>query len=268
MIDLLRQLLDIGFSENEAKAYMALLRESPCTAYELSKNASIPTSKIYEVLGRLSERGVITEVEEKDKKKVVPLPPDDMLDQYQSRLDETLSSLRLGLKSINNEGDLSTIWNIRDYDILMNKAFRLISESSKTVLISCWTEELEILNPYLKLATERGVKSSVVLFGEGSSSSAQLFLHPIKDTIYTEKGGRGLVIIRDSEEVLFGNIRKDGSVSGANSRNPGFTAMAEDYVKHDIYIMKIIKRFDGVLIERFGVNYKKLRDVYSDEEAV
>lgn len=267
MIDLLKQLLDIGFSENEAKAYMALLRESPCTAYELSKNASIPTSKIYEVLGRLSERGVITEVEEKDKKKVVPLPPDDMLDQYQSKLDDTLASLRKGLKSINNEGDLSTIWNIRDYDVLMNKADRLIRETKSSVLISCWPEELGKLEPYIKQAVERGVKSSVVLFGKGSIQSAQLFLHPIEDTVYTEKGGRGLVIIRDSEEVLFGNIGKDRSVSGANSRNPGFTTMAEDFVKHDIYIMKIIKRFDELLIEKFGVNYELLRDVYSDGEA-
>jgi hypothetical protein len=42
--------------------------------------------------------------------------------------------------------------------------------------------------------------------------------------------------------------------------------LAEDYVKHDIYIMKIVERFDPELQRRFGPGYEKLRDVWNDEE--
>lgn len=74
------------------------------------------------------------------------------------------------------------------------------------------------------------------------------------------------MIVSDSQEVLFGKIDKSNNVQGANSMNEGFVAIAEDYIKHDIYIMKLVKRFDGLLIERFGANYHLLRDVFNDQE--
>ncbi|HET6369969.1 MAG TPA: hypothetical protein VFG95_02160, partial [Nitrospiria bacterium] len=83
---------------------------------------------------------------------------------------------------------------------------------------------------------------------------------------YAEKGGRGLVIVVDSREVLMGNISYEGRTEGAWSRNKGFVTVAEDYVKHDIYIAKILRRFEKEMIERFGEKFAKLRDVFYDEE--
>jgi len=40
------KLVKIGFSEYEAKAYVALLRESPVTGYELSMLSGVPRSMI------------------------------------------------------------------------------------------------------------------------------------------------------------------------------------------------------------------------------
>jgi hypothetical protein len=42
--------------------------------------------------------------------------------------------------------------------------------------------------------------------------------------------------------------------------------LAEDYIKHDIYVMKIVSRFGPELQERFGENYSMLRDVFTDQE--
>jgi hypothetical protein len=47
---------------------------------------------------------------------------------------------------------------------------------------------------------------------------------------------------------------------------PRFVTLAEDYVKHDIYMMKIVQRFDRQLIDRFGRKYHKLRDIFNDDE--
>lgn len=55
-------------------------------------------------------------------------------------------------------------------------------------------------------------------------------------------------------------------MDGAYSRGPGFILLAEDYIKHDIYIMKIVRRFDDLLLKTFGPKYRKLRDIYTDEE--
>ncbi len=48
--------------------------------------------------------------------------------------------------------------------------------------------------------------------------------------------------------------------------NEGFVIMAENYIRHDIYQMKTMKRFDPLLRKKFGERYEKLRDIFKDEE--
>ena len=59
MVELLKALQSIGFSEYEAKTYLALLRSAPETGYQISKSSGVPRSMIYEVLNRLQVRGAV-----------------------------------------------------------------------------------------------------------------------------------------------------------------------------------------------------------------
>ena len=43
-----------------------------------------------------------------------------------------------------------------------------------------------------------------------------------------------------------------------------FVAAAEDYLKHDIYVQKIVGRFNALLVRTYGRNYARWRDVFSD----
>ncbi|MBT4503944.1 MAG: TrmB family transcriptional regulator, partial [Gemmatimonadetes bacterium] len=45
-------------SDYEARAYASLMRCQPATAYELAKQAGIPSSKIYEAVKRLQAKGL------------------------------------------------------------------------------------------------------------------------------------------------------------------------------------------------------------------
>lgn len=55
-MDVEADLTRIGFTEYEAKVYLALLRENPATGYQLSKSSGVPRSMVYEALGRLHVR--------------------------------------------------------------------------------------------------------------------------------------------------------------------------------------------------------------------
>jgi HTH-type transcriptional regulator, sugar sensing transcriptional regulator len=260
------KLIAIGFGEYEAKAYLALLRENPATAYEIAKRSTIPTSKVYEVLAKLLERGAVLEIEQGKKRKFLPLSPDELVSQYRNRIDETLTDLQKGLHQFRHDRSLSYIWNILDYDTLMEKARHLLRKAKRQVLLSIWQEEMHHLHDELQQAKKRGVKTASIHFGEHTMAVGQTYRHPIEDTLYAEKGGRILVIAADCAEALVGKVAAGGKVEGAASLNTGFVTMAEDYIKHDIYIMKIVQRFDAQLSKRFGKNYHKLRDVFSNEE--
>ena len=45
----------------------------------------------------------------------------------------------------------------------------------------------------------------------------------------------------------------------------GFVVLTENYIRHEIYQMKTMKRFDPLLREEFGERYEKLLDIYNDE---
>lgn len=258
--------MELGLSEYEAKAYISLLRESPATAYKIGKSSGVPTSKIYEVLKKLTEKGVISIIEEGKTRQYVPIEPDEFLSKYKNRTEMIIDSLKDELSNIKGKRELSYIWNIAEYDYLMDKVKRMINGAARTVLLSAWKEEFTLIEDRIKDALKRRVKVAVVHFGPSDSKLGQIYQHPIEDTIYQEKGGRGIVVVVDSKEVLMGTVFKDNKVEGAWSMNKGFVTLAEDYIKHDIYIMKIVKRFDRTLIKKFGDKYAKLRDIFRDEE--
>ena len=57
--ELVQRLQALGFSQYEARAYCALLQKSPANGHEVAKLAAIPTSKVYETLERLKQKGAV-----------------------------------------------------------------------------------------------------------------------------------------------------------------------------------------------------------------
>jgi sugar-specific transcriptional regulator TrmB len=256
----------LGFTEYEAKAYISLIKTHPATAYEIARESGIPSSKIYEIISRLLEKNLFLLVIEQDKKKYVPVPPDEFVESRKSYFNETIENLKENLPKIKKKEGVSFIWNIYEYDYLMDKAKRMIDDADSEIMISLWPEEFTSLETMLKNAEARGIKVAIVHFGTPEKEIGQLFQHPIEDTLYNEKGGRGFTLVCDSKTALVGTINKEFQVEGAWSQNLGFITLAEDYIKHDIYIMKIVKRFDPKLISTFGENYIHLRNIYDDRE--
>jgi sugar-specific transcriptional regulator TrmB len=264
---MIESMISLGFSENEAKTYISLVKTGMRTAYEISKDCGVPSSKIYGVLSRLVEKEIVAKVTDEGKNCYVAMPYGDVIQDLRTRMDSTLDTLERDLRALEGAEQVSWIWNCTDYEYLMMRARQAASEAGQSILLSGWKEEIDQLADCIKEQSARGTACSIIHFGPGTLKHGQVFHHPIENTIYDEKGGRALVLVIDSREVLFGTILEDGSVAGAWSRNRGFVTMAEDYIKHDIYIMKIVERFDPLLLKTFGRGYHALRDIFTDEEA-
>lgn len=267
VVTIVDHLLSLGFSEYEGRSYLALLSSGDAlTAYEIAKSAGLPTSKIYGVLARLEERELVSIVDRKGKRKYVAMDPDEFFSQFRQGINDTIAQVRRELKQIKGNISATVIWNFRDYDSFRERCIRIVQTSKKNLLLSAWKDELDFLIHDLEAATARGVQIAIVHFGQTDVRSGVLYQHPIEDTLYQERGGRGFVMVSDSTEAVLATIYGESAVEGAFSMNRGFVILAEDYIKHDIYVMKIVRRMDRELIKRFGERYRKLRDVYSDEE--
>lgn len=266
MVGNIENLMKLGFSEYESRAYLALIKENPLTAYETAGSSGIPSSKIYSVLAKLQSKGLVLEIRDGNKKHYIPQDSDEFLASYRYRMDSQLRELKKGFSRIAQSPQMSYIWNINYYEDLVEKAERLILKAEKYLLLSVWEEEAEHLKPILSERVDAGLPCASVYFGENGNLPGMVFDHPIQDTLYRERGGRGFSLVCDGAEALVGTISEAGISEGAFSSSPGFVIQTEDYIKHDIYIMKIVKRFDHKLKHYFGPGYEDLRDIFSDRD--
>jgi sugar-specific transcriptional regulator TrmB len=257
-------LTHLGLSENEAKAYTALLSENPLSAYEVAKKSGIPSSKIYEVMRKLDNRSMVQSIHGERSRGFVPVPPNEFINNYRSEMEESLDTLNTELSELKAGIDISYTWHIKEYDSLLLKARRMINTAESTLLIQVWSEEMSSLYEALENAEKRGVKIAILHYGATNLKVGQIYKHPIEGSIFSEKNSRGFAMVGDSKEAMLGKI------SGRNldmiwSMNEGFVLMAEDYIRHDIYFIKTARRFAPLLKARFGDNFEKLRDVYNDD---
>lgn len=257
---------NLGFSEYEAKIYLSLLQENPSTAYEAGKISGVPTSKVYEVLKKLSSKGIVSDVAVGKQKRYIPIAPEEMLKRHKAVTDKIIDSLRGDFSDLKSAREGPPIWHIIDYDHLMDKAQRVIGGATKTVLISTWRKEFEVLEKNLRNSLMRNVRVAVVHFGQPETKIGQMYPHPVEGSSFQEKDRRSLVVVADSREALYGTVMKFGRAEGTWTNNRGMVTFAEEYIKHDIYMMKIVKRFDRLLKQNFGTAYDKLLDVFADDD--
>jgi len=94
---MLEELKRIGLTDGESRAYLALLKLGSSTVGPIVKESGISYSKIYEVLGRLLEKGVISyNIKEKTKhfQSIAPNRLLDILEQKEKEIIENRNQLK------------------------------------------------------------------------------------------------------------------------------------------------------------------------------
>ena len=257
-------LASLGLPAYEAKAYAALVAAQPATAYELAKAAGLPTSKVYQTLDKLVDKGLAVPLAEGRQRgrRFAAQDPDEFLASKRHEVSETSARLGPLLKSLGPAGDVGHIWPLSSRDQVMSRVKRLISTAEGSILVSLWAEEFSLLKNDLSLAAEREVKLAIVHFGKPERAIGATFHHPVEQAIYQEKGGRGLTMVVDGQEAVMATFLKDGGVTGAWSVNRAFVSATEDYIRHDVYITKVTALLGDQMRVVFGEKYERLRDVF------
>lgn len=263
-MEIAEQLKVLGFTLNEAKAYVALLQCQPATAYEIAKTAGLPTSKIYETVAKLTQRGVFhMQEDEAGTQQYVAMSPPDLMETIRSRTANQTRNLEQALQNLPGRSDANVIWPLDSLSQVQSHVVSMIEDAEESVLISLWPEELEWCERALRQAEDNGINIALVHFGKPQINIGATYHHPVEKTLYAEKGGRGLTVVVDGSRVVIANFQADDKVDGAWSRNPTFVTVAEDYVKHDVYITKVTRFLGPEVVQRFGEDYARLRDVFN-----
>ena len=231
--DVAIKMVELGFTRNEAKAYLALLKNSPATRYELSKESGIPRSAIYDVISRLENIGAVSAVSS-EPERYAPLSPDDLFTLLDKRFHATAQDLKESLKYLEAPIEKSNLWNIVGYTNLMIKAREMIENAIECIYINSWNREIQHLKPELLAAEKRGVKVVIFSFTRLETPFNSAFSYNIPEEKLEKIWPHRLSLIADMEELLLGEAEDQTQKRVAWTKNKAIIATAMDSLILDL----------------------------------
>ena len=155
---LLNTLISVGFTQNSAKAYMALLEEAPLSGYAIALKAGVTRPRIYDALHRLLEQGYIRA---KPGKPVtyMPVPMDEIAARQREAETQSVNRAQRALARLEPKNPpLGSIVCVKGYNIIIQSILASIKTASEKIYIYIRKEEYELLEDDLRKAAQRGVQ--------------------------------------------------------------------------------------------------------------
>lgn len=259
-----RDLQEVGFTDYEARVYIALLSASPATAYEISKQNVMPRANVYSALESLERKGAVQRVSS-EPVRVVPIDPKVLLQRITRTVTDRCASLAERLEKLDSAEKINYVWNLSSLNEAQAKIGDLINSARRHVWIKAHQAALVDHAEALRAAATRGVSVLLIMFGEPDEIEA--FRALSRSIVYAHEGdgtvvglARHLVTLTvDFEEALIFNIREE---SGAHTRSGPVVNLADSLIRHEIYLAEIFSKLGPELEENFGPALLKLRKKY------
>lgn len=258
----------LGFTDYEARIYIQLLRQSPATAYEVSKSSGVPRPNAYSALQGLSQRGAALLVSEHPAK-YVAAEPRRLLEDVAQHTRSLCDTLAEQLEQIAPPADDPHVWTVRGDAAVHGKIEAMIRASEESIWIKASDQVIRRHQAALTEAAARGVKLLIILFGEDAdefrfTEETRVYIHEgdglrmgVADNLFT--------LAIDEEEMLTASLIDE--VSAAHTRNRPMVIMALSLIRHDYYMAEICERFREEIVGAYGPYLRDLRfPSYTEEQ--
>src|SRR5215470_2920253 len=133
-----QRLIDLGFSQYEAQAYVGLLGREPLTGYALSNLTGIPQPKVYETLRRLTARGVVAAMEG-EPARFIAVPADQLLADLEGSFRARLAGAQRELAAVSpapGAGGYRVLRAATGWEATQEQAMAAIDSSRRRVYVS------------------------------------------------------------------------------------------------------------------------------------
>lgn len=244
-MDLSSHLMDTGFTESEAKVYLALLGDYPATGYQISKAAGIPRSMVYEALGRLKGRGAVLETVKERVTQYRPLPPDVLLDEHERAHRQRMGDLRQGLRTLYEQQEEDRVWTISGRASVLSYATQMIRQAGEELYLVLNDPDLLALKGEIAAACQRGVDAGILLTGEGELTCGRVVRHPPLESELHELAGT-LLVAADRQEVLVAGGDLDMTATVTHNRD--LVHIARQFVWMELFAQRVFGRLGDDLL--------------------
>ncbi len=210
-VELLQQ---IGLNKYEAEAYYTLLAQGPLTGYELGKRSQVPLSRSYEILERLTQKGLVL-VQPGDPPYYAAEEAERFLGRVRSTMTATLDALATSLATLPRSVTADEYWVLRGRQHILDRVRSLLADAQQSIDLSLSTESSAEIADALALARAHGCHVSVSPVNHTSNNAAEYIL-----------------LLVDGRMALVGLLTPVERCQAVISANPAFIIAVNGYFTH------------------------------------
>lgn len=250
---------ELGLPKYEGKVYLAVLRNNLSYGSEIQKLSGVPGPKVYETLSALIDKGLIYPSGD-NPVRYQPLPLEDFVSNNVKKYKKISNYLLDHKDSISQNKYPNWLWQIQGHDNLMDKARELIKEAEKTIMISFWYDDGVHVQKQLEDAIKRDVKIISNQMSERIIPLGHVFTHDPSQIVENLHSSEFIMVV-DDLYGMFAFKNQDQKIEGYNTSNQGVIRILDTYIRHDIYINKLISDLKEPVLRKYGRDLEGLLDL-------
>ncbi len=226
---------NLGLNAYEVDAYLALLESGQMTAMEISREANVPYSKIYDVLNSLKEKCWIKSTEARPFK-YIPVPPMEAISSAKQRLEDKFQgweqTVAETLQPLYEKQELverPDILILHGQQAVISKLEEVVKKANKEIMIAAPVFAKPILASADLVLTglKKNVTVKVMAAGSGEEWKALKKVPAINELRVRDHMFGGGVIADGKEAMLFLGEDKPNLVIWSN--HVGLVGFAREY---------------------------------------
>jgi sugar-specific transcriptional regulator TrmB len=267
--DLWPDMQALGFSEYEARAYLALYELQPATAYEVSKLAGLPKANAYTVLESLTKKEAVQPISESPLR-YVAVAPATLFKRIAQSTGKRCAKLIDAIPSLGESSDRGYVWSVAGDDAISVKINTMIDAARSHIWIKAGDNVLLPHREALQRAAARGVKILIILFGARVEefqfgAGSRTYLHE-GNGIAVGLAEHLITLTVDFDEALVAEVGEHAR--GSYTRNRPIVNLADSLLRHEIYFAEIFEMFGQPIQKTFGPALLELRRQYLPSQQV
>ncbi|EOA3903043.1 TrmB family transcriptional regulator [Bacillus cytotoxicus] len=227
-----------GFSQYESQAYEVVVSSNePLDATTIVKHSGVPKAKIYEILARLIDKGMVMDSVSEKKKLYTALPLKLAIEKLTAEFQTNIKELETNISKKSFIDD--RVWSLKMQSSIQVQSKQIIEDAKKSIRISAWNDTFLEYLPLLEQKAEQGVEIEGLIVGKAETELKNIhFLIPTEEPNALE---RYLLLIVDDHEILFAGVEQE-SWQAMKTMSQPFVKFFTEFFYHDVALAKITQK--------------------------
>lgn len=232
-----------GFSQYEGQVYEAILSaERPVEASAVAKLSGVPKAKVYEVISRLLDKGILFDSVIEKKKVYKALPVDQLIQKLTLKFQSEIEQLKL-IKQKKIKPD-DKVWNLATEESIYAYSLALIDSAQKTINISAWSDVFLAYLPLLEEKERQGVRVEAHVVGKLESNLQHLSYFVPRESQTELKKFQNIVV--DGSEVVFA-VTKGSDWQSIVTKSEQLVDVFRDFFYRDVILTFLEQKYRHIL---------------------